>query len=354
MTETIKYKQLTYATASEPLTLKEKSFDVSSLQPNEVFIKVHAAALNPVDLILHNTYKYIGFIKKHEKGYGRDYSGEIVAVGLNVKTFKKNDKVYGMITEVFSEAGTIGEYFKLDITKNPNIAIKPENISFNDAASIPLVFGTAMTTFANMKKQLSSDSNVLIIGGGTSVATFAIQLLKEHYKVKNVVTINSSSTTPWVKSIGADYVIEYNKVSKVGEAAEKLVQNELNNEKFDLIFDTVGDEEIYQVSDKLLKPVSQNSEYLTCVGSAIGDYNSSMFSLIFKWNNIKRTLPFLRKNINFKFVQLTACHLDLANELIEKNQLKTRIDSVFQLNDFADAIKKISDHKAKGKVIIEA
>lgn len=347
MSETVTFKSLTY-TNSTPWKLTEKSFDLKKdLKSDEIIVKVNSAALNPVDLILYHSARYM-FLKRNEKGVGRDFSGTVYATGSAVKNYVKGDKVAGIYLPIYGTQGTITEYLKFKPATEATMGKVPENLTLSEASSYPLVFGTAWNAL-NKYHVPGPESRVLVLGGATSVGHYVIQLLKNHYGTKTVVSVNSGASAELVASLGADTVIDYTK-GQVAKTALDLVQNDYKGEKFDLIVDCVGNNDLFPIINDILKPKTEKAGYVTLVGDSIADYNLSAFNFI-NFGTFKKLIPFLR-SYNYGFAAPLGDFLPLAKKLFEEGKLKTTIDSEYPFSQYEEAYKKLSTHKAKGKIII--
>lgn len=195
---------------------------------NEVLIQIQYAGVNPVDWkIREGAYK-----EAMPHGYplilGWDCSGVITSVGKNVTGYKPGDEVFAYCKKPLIQWGTYAEYVTMD---SANIAFKPKNISFAEAASVPLSSLTAWQSifdFANLKK----GQTLLVHAGAGGVGSYAIQFAKNIGVT--VITTASENNHPYVKKLGAEYAIDYSKesfVSRVKEIAPNGV---------DVVFDTVG------------------------------------------------------------------------------------------------------------------
>ncbi|KAH7532516.1 hypothetical protein FEM48_Zijuj04G0028500 [Ziziphus jujuba var. spinosa] len=218
-----------YGKSSDVLKFDE-SFPVPEVKEDEVLIKVVAAALNPID------YKKIfGLFKEHNPPPpnvpGHDVAGVVVKVGSQVKKFKVGDEVYGDISEKVRPGprkfGSLAEY----TAAGENVlALKPKNLNFVEAASLPLAIETAYEGFE--RAQLSSGQSILILGGAGGVGSLAIQLAKHVFGASRVAATASTAKLDLLRSLGADLAIDYTK-----EKFEELP------EKFDVVYDTVGEGE---------------------------------------------------------------------------------------------------------------
>ncbi|CCH45117.1 L-threonine 3-dehydrogenase [Wickerhamomyces ciferrii] len=342
----VNFKRVNYFNG-KPLEIKDVKLDTANLKDDEILVKISHAALNPVDLILHHS-SWAFFWKTNVKGIGRDYSGVVEQVGSKITEFVVGDQVSGLFEPIYTEQGTVSQYLIVKPSESPSGKI-PKSLTLAEAASFPLVFATAYSTVRSFHKPTES-SRVLVIGGATAVGYYTIQLLKNYYQVKSIVSINSSSSEPLVKEIGADLVVDYAK-GNVGQAVKSIVDNEYQGEKFDLIIDCVGSSDIFPVVNDVLKPKTTESGFVTIVGDKIADYNQSMFKF-FSWSLISKLIPYFR-TYNYGFVTTCSDFYPLATKLFDEGKLKTYIDSEFELEDYTVAFKKLATHKARGKVLIK-
>lgn len=344
--ETITFKHLSYSNGV-PLSLTEKSFSLpQDLQSDELLIQINSASLNPVDLILYNTASFI-FFKRNEKGIGRDFSGTVYAIGSEVKDYLKGDKVSGIYKPIYGDQGSLGEYLKFKLS-DVSMGKIPKNLTLSESASFPIVFGTAVSILRTFHVP-GPESRVLILGGATSVGHYVIQLLKTYHEAKSIVSVNSGNSEQLVKQLGADVVIDYTK-EDIAKSVLKLIEKNYNGEKFDLIVDCVGNNDLFPIINDVLKPKTENSGYVTIVGDQIADYNKSMLGY-FSFSTVKKLIPFLR-NYNYGFVSTCDDYYPLAKELFEAGKLKTIIDSCYPLDEYKEAFEKLATHKAKGKIVI--
>lgn len=359
------FNAIQYASNRTPLKIEKDSIALTkvdggySVKPCEILIKVHSAALNPVDIVLYNSaHPLISRIKGGAlQGIGRDYSGTIVEIGDIAKSkynFNVSDKVCGLYRHPFGK-GTVSEYILLDPSVDPAITKLPKNASFEEAASWPLVYGTALqmieTAGINLE-EVGATSRVLVIGGATSVGRYVIQLCKNVYNVKDVVAICSNSSSDMVKSLGADSTIDYkvhpNIFAPVSEYAAQ-------NGKFDAVFDCCGNSDLFTNMSAILKSCS--SHYVTIQGDSKGDYETVNMANAVKKNlglaprMLKNSLGFL--GYKYKLLMLEPGEwIHEGKKNIEDGNVKIQIDSVHKLNDFSVAYERLKSNRASGKIVI--
>ncbi|KAK1931376.1 Reticulon-4-interacting protein 1 [Phytophthora citrophthora] len=290
------------------------------LRPNEVRVKVFSAALNPID------YKMIQYgpalVSTHptpENPFrlGFDLAGKVVELGSDVKDYKINDEVYAM--PWLDAIGSFGEYINVD-TKF--LAHKPTNMTWNEAAGVPLAGQTSWQAIHTYGK-LQKGQRVLIIGGSSGTGAFAIQIAKA--AGAEVIVTCSARNVELVKSLGADQVIDYTK-EKWSEV--------LADHSIDLIYDCGYDAASWNdVAQKKLKEQTGIFVTILTVDKPIESPIGATLHQIFN-------APCTEFLVELK-------------KLAEAGKLKTIIDSVHPLENVIDAMKVCLSHHAKGKIIVE-
>jgi NADPH:quinone reductase-like Zn-dependent oxidoreductase len=210
---------------------------------NDLLVKVHAAAINPVDIQLWGN-PVIGWLAgKKEKGIGRDYSGEIVAIGEEMQKsgeWNVGDEVYGLCNRATAE-GTFTQY--LSIAPGEPVAKKPKSLTHQEAAAIPLVVLTAFACLDWLPTESQSPNEkrrVVVSGASGGVGIWCVQLAKKLYGC-HVIGICSGRNVDFVKELGADKVIDYGKQDVV----KTLLDGRPGGNKYDLYIDCVGGTEMF-------------------------------------------------------------------------------------------------------------
>ena len=202
-------KAIVYHTYGSPDVLKCEEIDKPTAGDNEVLIKVRAASVNPLDWRLMRGRPYIvrilfGLRKPKITRPGRDVAGQVEAVGRNVTQFKPGDEVFGTCR------GAFAEYV---CTSESALVMKPDNVTFEQAASVPVAAFTALQGLRD-KGQIQAGQKVLINGAAGGVGTFAVQIAKSFGA--DVTGVCSTRNVEMVRSIGADRVIDY--TQEIGRA----------------------------------------------------------------------------------------------------------------------------------------
>lgn len=284
-----------------------------ALLADSVLIEVHAASVNPVDGIVQAGYLKEMMPITFPFTMGFDVSGVVVEVGDQVSKFKIGDEVFSRPNGM--QAGTIAEYA---VIKEEELAIKPSNISHQEAASIPLVGLTAWQAMVT-KGNLQKGQKILIHAGSGGVGTLAIQMAK--HLGAEVATTTSAVNAEMVKNLGADVVIDY-KTQKFEE--------ELSD--YDLVFDMMGGE-IMEKSFKILKKGG-------CLVSIKGEDSKGLakqygvrFEAFFMWPSGEM--------------------LSQLAQLISDGALKPVIDRTFSIDQVQEAYGYLQGGRAKGKIVIQ-
>lgn len=361
----LNYKAVTYSSNAEPMTITEQSIPLVkqadgsyNVPPNKILVKVHSAALNPVDLILYRSASKVLSYYNSQQGVGRDYSGTIVAIGevaVKKTDFSVGDNICGFYRHILGK-GTVSEYILLDGTsvKDSAVVPVPRNVSMNEAAAWPLVLGTALT-MTQGRIEVGSNAKVLVLGGSTAVGRFCIQLCRNHFKASEIIATCSSSSAPIVKGFGADNTIDYTRYRSL----DGPVIQAAGSGKFDLILDCCGNDDLLSSMSKILKPKSEGSHYVTIAGDNKYRYSDvSLFSILIPtlfaiFRMLLSMLGLNSYNFSFAAVNPEKQWAETGKQLIEEEKVQVSVDSVHPVENFYDAIKKLQSQRANGKVVIQ-
>jgi len=304
---------------------------------NEVLIQVYSASINQLDAKLKSGEFKLLLPYKFPLILGHDVAGIIVAIGSKVSRFKVGDEVFARPADF--HIGTFAEF----IAVNENdIALKPQNISFDEAASIPLVALTAWQAFVE-KAKLTKGQKVFIQAGSGGVGTIAIQLAK--YLGATVATTTSADNFDLVKSLGADVAIDY-----------KTQNFETILKEYDLVLNS-QDEKTLEKSLKILKPGGKVISISGPPDMAFAkEISLSWFmktAIFFLSRKVRSQAKKLDVNYSFLFMQANGKQLSEIGKLIEQGVIKPVVDKVFSFEQMNDAMTYVSSGRAKGKVIVK-
>ncbi len=273
---------------------------------DEVLVRVHAASVNPLD------WHYMR---------GKPY-GTVEAVGSGVTHFKPGDEVFGGRTGAFAEYVTVRE--------SRAVVLKPANVSFEQAASVPIAAITALQALRD-KGHVQPGQKVLVNGASGGVGTFAVQIAKAFGA--EVTGVCSTKNLSLVQSLGADHVVDYTR-----EDFTKGAQH------YDLIFDTVGTHSLLEYR-RVLNPKGS----LVMVGSAtVGDWIGFLITpldaIILSQFVSQKFIPFL--------AELNPKDLSILGELMQSGKMTPYIDRRYSLKELPAAMRYVEAGHARGKVII--
>jgi len=289
-----------------PEVLQLKEIEKPTHKDNEVLIKVQATTVTAADFRMRSftvpaplwipARIALGITKPRQPIFGSELAGEVEAVGDSVTRFKVGDRVFA--STLTAQFGGYAEYKCLPETAM--MAIQPNNMTFAEAAAVPIGATTALRLLR--KGNIQRGQKVLIYGASGSVGTYAIQLAK--YFGADVTGVCSTANLEMVKSLGADHVIDYTK--------EDFATRE---ERYDLIFDTVAK----FPKTQYVKVLAPNG---TFVSMAKMDSKESMDNLVF------------------------------IRDLIEAGEVKAVIDRCYPLEDMVEAHRYVDTGRKKGNVVI--
>jgi NADPH:quinone reductase-like Zn-dependent oxidoreductase len=324
-------KAIIYNQYGTPDVLELSEVQKPIVKENEVLVKVYAASANAADAHLLSGLipRLMGHGWLHPKNRipGADMAGVVEAVGKNVRDFKPGDEVYGDLAGC--GFGTFAEY----VAANENaLALKPSNLSFEEAAAVPMAAVTALQGLRK-KGEVKAGQKVLINGASGGVGTFAIQIAKA-FKAE-VTAVCSTGKIELVRSLGADHVIDYTKQDFTDLA------NHPNGKLYDLIIGANG----YRPISQYKKLLNENGIYVMTGGTG-----SQFLEVIFLGPIISMRG---NKKIDHLMAKPNRRDLEVVKSLIELGKIKPVIEQCFPLKDAAKALWHIKNGHAKGKVVIQ-
>lgn len=296
--------------------LKIGQLDISEIKEGEVLVKIKAAAINPVDAAVRK-----GLLKNHLPYQfpiipGWDVAGIVEERGFSARRFKAGDEVYAYARRPTVHFGTFAEYIVLP---ESYLAICPKNLSFEEAAGIPLVGLTAYQSLFDAGN-LQEGQTVLILGASGGVGSLAIQLAKA--KGARVIGVASKRNHAHMKKLGADETVDYKDVN-IGNTVKNIIPDGV-----DLIFDCASGETLHQ-SLSALKSTGM------------------LVSILNHGENIDKHIRF-----QYVFVEPNATELAHLCELAEKGKLQVPVSKTFNLDNAVEAFKQIETHHTTGKIVI--
>lgn len=304
---------------------------------NDVLIKVHASSVNLLDskirkgefkLILPYSFPLI---------MGNDLAGVVVRVGAGVRHFKPGDEVYARPPE--SRIGTFAELIAVDQSA---LALKPKNITMEQAAALPLVALTAWQVLVETAR-LKKGQKVFIHAGSGGVGSIAIQLAK--HLGAFVATTTSTSNVDWVKALGADVVIDYKQ-----QNFETVLRD------YDVVLNSLGPVEL----EKSLSVLKPGGQLISISGPPTAEFAKEQ-KLFWGLGWVMRLLSSgirrkaRKKDVRYAFVFMRAsgAQLEKITALVESGVITPVVDRTFPFESTAEALSYVERGRAKGKVVIK-
>lgn len=307
-----------------PDVLQLKEIAKPTPQENEVLIQVHAAGTNPLDWHKLRADPFFvrftdGLLKPKNNRLGADVAGVVEAVGSGVTRFKPGDAVFG--------EGGVGGFAEYVCLREKALALKPANITFAEAAAVPVAALTALQALRDSGK-VQAGQSVLINGASGGVGTYMVQVAKQLGAV--VTAVASTRNLELVKSLGADHVVDYTK--------QKVTAS---GQKFDVVLDNVGNLTAAQFR-QLLKPQGKGVMVgFTTIGRMLGNVVAGRWSAL-------RGGP----TITSMLAQANPDDMQQLHDWLAAGHLKSVIDRTYPLAETAAAIRYLETSRARGKVVV--
>jgi NADPH:quinone reductase-like Zn-dependent oxidoreductase len=311
-----------------PDVLKLEDIEKPTPAEDQVLVKVHAAAVNPLDYHYMRGKPYVmrlmggGVGAPEEPRMGVDFAGTVEAVGKNVTRFKPGDEVFGGRTGAFAEYVVVREHRA--------IVLKPANVTFEQAASVGVAAITALQALRD-KGRIQPGQKVLINGASGGVGTFAVQIAKSFGA--EVTGVCSTKNVEMVRSIGADHVVDYKK--------EDFTQSD---KRYDLIVDNVGNHS-FRAYRRVMNP---NAIFVIVGGPKHGQWIGPLTSPI----KAKILEPFVSQEFRFLLAELNQEDLTFLANLMQEGKVTPVIGRRYPLSEVPEAIRHVEEGHARGKVII--
>jgi len=311
-------KAIVYERYGSPDVLELRDIDKPTVSDDGVLVRVRAASTNPYDWHFMRGKPYFarllfGLFKPKAHGLGADLAGEVEAVGKDVTRFRPGDAVFGEAAGAFAEYTCVPE---------GTLALKPANLSFEQAAAVPMGGVTALQGLRDRGK-IRAGQKVLILGASGGVGTFAVQIAKSFGA--EVTGVCSTKNIERVRKIGADHVVDYTREDFTRSGA-----------RYDLLLDTIGNRSLRECR-RVLQPKA--------VYVHVGGRMARVLAL-----------PIVSPFVSQTLVQLIAKRnkddLEILSGLIEAGKITPVIDRTYPLSEVPTAIRYLEGGHARGKVVI--
>jgi NADPH:quinone reductase-like Zn-dependent oxidoreductase len=319
---------IVYRCYGSPQVLRYESLPKPQPRANELLVRVHAASVNPLDWHYVSGRPYLvrtdsGFGAPHNPALGVDFAGTVEATGSAVHGFKAGDEVFG------GKRGAFAEY--VAVPADRAFALKPANVSFEQAAAVPIAGVTALQGLRD-KGHVHAGQRVLINGASGGVGTLAVQIAKAYGA--DVTGVCSARNVDMVRSIGADHVIDYTK--------EDFTQG---NVRYDVILDTVGNHGPLELRRALTKDGTAVLIGGPNNGNWVGPMTGFLEALV--------VAPFVSQKFEPMLADLNAKDVAELAELMRNGKLTPVIDRRYPLAQTPAALTYLEAGHARGKVVID-
>ena len=324
--EVERMKAIVYRCYGSPDVLEYVEVEKPIPGDDEVLVKVHAAAVNPYDWHYMRGSPYLmrlgsGLGAPDDTSLGVDFAGTVEAVGSGVDGLQPGDEVFGGAGAAFAQYVNV---------QAADLALKPADVTFEQAASVPIAAVTALQALRD-KGNLQSGQKVLINGASGGVGTFAVQIAKA--LGAEVTGVCSTRNVDMVRSIGADHVFDYTK--------ENYTESE---RRYDLIIDNVGNHSL-RANRKVMNPEGT----LVIVGAQKGDWIAPLMRPI----SALLLNPFVSQNFAMFIAEIRKEDLTYLADLMQTGRMTPVIDRRYPLSEVRAAMEYSETGRARGKIIIE-
>ena len=305
--------------------LKYQDIDQPEINDDEVLVRVHAAGVGIGDWLVAKGLPYVGrpmygLRKPKQRVAGHEMAGQVEATGRNVTELHPGDQVFGQLNGAFSEYVAVSE---------DALALKPTNLTFEQAAAVPVSAFTALQALRD-QGEVQPGQRVLIVGASGGVGTFAVQIAKA--LGAEVTGVCSTRNVEMVRSLGADHVIDYSR--------EDITRS---GRQYDLVLDLAGNRSLSE-----LRSVLTPKGTLVIVGGSGGPW------LMGAGRTLRALMlsPFVGQQLRTLISKPNKEDLLVLKELIEAEQVTPVIDRTFPLSKMPEAIRHIGERHTQGKTVI--
>ena len=321
-------KAIKFCEYGPPDVLKVKEIEKPVPKDNELLVRVRAASLNFIDAGLVRGPSILrlmsGLRKPKFTGFGRDFAGVVEVTGKDVTEFKPGDEVFGL------RWGALAEYV---CARKDHVALKPTNITFEQAGAVGLAGLTALQGLKTGK--IHAGQKILINGASGGVGTFALQIAKAFDT--DVTAVCSTRNVEIARTLGADHVIDYTK--------EDFTKRE---ERYDLLFDNVNNHS-FSERRRLLKP--GGICVLAGIGSA-GLHKGQLGRIAGNFTAAWRS-RFVDQKFESYVTTSNGADLKFLSDLMAEGKVTPFVEKTYSLDQTADALRYFEDGHARGKLVIQ-
>ena len=324
-----KMKAIIYHNYGPPDVLQLEEIEKPVPNDNQVLVKIQAVSINPFDWHFMEGVPYIarllafGPLKPTSPRLGVDFAGTVEAVGKNITQFKPGDEVFG---------GKVGAYAEYVVIAEKFLALKPSNITFEQAGSVQIAGLTALQGLRD-KGRVQPGQKVLINGASGGVGTFAVQIART--MGAEVTGVCSGRNVELVRSLGADQVIDYTK--------EDFTKG---GQRYDVIIDNVGNRTLSEYR-RLLTP---NGKYVLIGGGGVNDNRwTGPIGLVVKTMLLR---PFISQEMKMMLADVTKEDLTVLADLMQSGKVTPVIDKTYAFSEIREAIRYVETGRARGKVAV--
>ncbi|MBM7419675.1 MULTISPECIES: NADP-dependent oxidoreductase [Chryseobacterium] len=307
------------------------------VREDEVLVEIYAASVNLLDSKIKSGEFKLILPYKMPLILGHDVAGVIIKVGSKVKNFKVGDEIYARASDF--HIGTFAEFISVN---EKDIALKPKNLTMEEATSIPLVSLTAWQTLVE-KSKVQKGQKVFIQAGSGGVGTFAIQLAK--HLGATVATTASEKSFDFLKDLGADVLIDY----KTQNFEDVLID-----------YDVVLNSQDSKTLEKSFEVVKSQGEIISISGPPTPVFAEEFnlpwyvkFATKLLSSKVRKRAKKQNVNYSFLFMKADGKQLTEITKLIESGKIKPVIDKVFAFENTNDAVRYVESGRAKGKVVVK-
>lgn len=326
-------KAMTINEYGENATFNSREVEMPTLKSGQVLIKISASSVNTVDTMIRSMGADLPFSPENPAILGMDLAGTIEKVGEDVTEFSAGDEVYGCVGGLADLQGTLADYVAAD---SKLIALKPKNLTMKEAAALPLVGITAYEGL--IRSNIKSGQKVLVHGGTGGVGHVAAQLAK-HFGADVYATCGGEHQMEIIKNFGAE------PINYKTEQVEDYVNKYTNGVGFDIVFDSVGGENML----KSFEAAALNGQ----VASTVSLCELDLCTMHFKGLSLHVVFMLIPMLHNFKREQHGEI-LSNITKIVEAGNLKPLLDEQqFSLDNVGEAYARLESKKAIGKVVIE-